>query len=267
MRVAHAAPFEKYNAILAEDLNAFFPQGTYRDLLTLESDIAQIASLILVFSESYGSAAELGAFAMLPEISQRLLVVMDDKRYNENSFIKLGPLLSLSNSFGENAICVLNHGDLGIDRIDKLEKLDVGAFSYTIEQSISERIKGIPKHSTFNQKINGHVIKLIVGLIQWYGALTLEELEVALFCLNVECQKERISDFLLCAQFAKWIIADKRGVKTYYVAIAQIMAVKFHARPGKEMVSRIRWQAAIRDYWGVHDRHRFSCIANAIKGN
>nr|WP_256436927.1 retron St85 family effector protein [Ensifer sp. ENS09] len=262
MRIAHNKPFDKYNPVLAEDLNAFFPQGTYRDLLTLESDIAQISSLILVFSESYGSAAELGAFAVLPEISQRLLVVVDDKRFQENSFIKLGPLLSLQNSVGETSVCVLNRRDIGIEKIDKLENLDVGEFSYVIEHSIKERIRSIPNHSTFNRDNNGHLIKLIVGLIQWYGALTPDEIDVALYCLGITCPRDRILNFLVCADFARWISSAKRGVRTFYVAKAPNMAVRFQAKPGMEL-DRVRWQAAIRDQWKEKDRTRFNCIAES----
>jgi hypothetical protein len=259
MRVAHDKPFDKYNAVLAEGLNAFFPKGTYRDLLTLESDIAQISSLILVFSESYGSAAELGAFAVLPEISQRMLVVVDDKRFEENSFIKLGPLLSLQNSIGESAVCVLSRKDIGVERIDRLDKLDIKEFTYILEQSIKERTREIPNHSTFNRDNNGHLIKLIVGLIQLYGALTFDEIDVALYCLGINCNKERILNFLVCADFAEWISSTKRGFRTFYVAKAQKMAVKFQAKPGMDL-DRVRWQATIREHWKETDKTRFNCV-------
>jgi hypothetical protein len=59
MRIHHTAPFSRYLTILAEDLNAFFPEGEYKDILKFETDIAQICDLIILFSESYGSAAEL----------------------------------------------------------------------------------------------------------------------------------------------------------------------------------------------------------------
>ena len=69
MRIHHTPPFSRYLTILAEDLNAFFPEGEYKDILKFETDIAQICDLIILFSESYGSAAELGAFSMIEEIA------------------------------------------------------------------------------------------------------------------------------------------------------------------------------------------------------
>lgn len=64
-RLPQKPPFSPYLLILAEELNAFFPEGEYKDILKFETDIAQICDLIILFSESFGSAAELGAFSMI----------------------------------------------------------------------------------------------------------------------------------------------------------------------------------------------------------
>jgi hypothetical protein len=92
VKLLHRKEFSKYKTLLAEELQAFFPNGQYRDILTLEADIAQISDLIILFTESFGSAAELGAFAIMPTIAPKLLVVIDDHYYGEDSFIKLGSL-------------------------------------------------------------------------------------------------------------------------------------------------------------------------------
>ncbi|SCB18744.1 hypothetical protein GA0061103_2610 [Rhizobium multihospitium] len=267
MRVAYSSDFEKYQPMLAEELNAFFPKGDYKDFLSLESDIAQISTLVLLFSESFGSAAELGAFAMVQEISHKLLVVMDDKRYGEDSFIKLGPIRAIENANGDSAICVVNRADLGVADIADLKNLDTGFFSKLVKDAISQREKKIPEHSSFNAAYSGHMIKLIVGLIQWYGALTLEEIETALYCLDASSKPERISDYLLCAEFAKWIVPHKRGVQTFFVARpTENVAVQFYPRPGKKMLTRMRWQAEIRTYWKDHDELRFRSISDVMKG-
>ncbi|MBB3308347.1 hypothetical protein FHT78_000076 [Rhizobium sp. BK196] len=264
MRIAYSRSFERFTPILAEELNAFFPNGNYKDFLSLESDIAQISAIILLFSESFGSAAELGAFAMISEIAQKLLVVIDDKHYEENSFIKLGPLRALEIANGDGCVCVVNLIDLGIANITELEKLNVDLFSRIIQDAFQHRERSIPDHSTFNSKLSGHIIKLIVGLIQWYGALTVAEIETALYCLNVNCPPARIQDYLLCAQFAQWVTPKKRGVQTFYVAKSDTMAVQFVARAGKKMVNRQRWQAEIRAHWKANDDLRFRSIAEVM---
>ncbi|MCZ7891036.1 retron St85 family effector protein [Agrobacterium salinitolerans] len=266
MRVAYSSDFEKYQPMLAEELDAFFPKGDYKDFLSLESDIAQISTLVLLFSESFGSAAELGAFAMVHEISHKILVVIDDKRYGENSFIKLGPIRAIENANGDGAICVVNHGDLGIEEISDLSNLDTKFFSKLLKDAIAFRQKKIPEHSSFNPSYSGHMIKLIVGLIQWYGALTVDEIETALYCLDASCTVARINDYLLCAEFAKWIVAHKRGVQTFFVAMpTDNVAVQFSPKAEKKMLGRVRWQAEVRAYWKEHDILRFRAISDVMK--
>ena len=43
LRIHDEAAFRKYDVLIAEDLNAFFPKGNYKDILSFESDFAQIA--------------------------------------------------------------------------------------------------------------------------------------------------------------------------------------------------------------------------------
>src|SRR4051812_7032816 len=50
--------------MLADDINNWFDGGIFNDLLELESSIARLCSIIVLFAESPGSFAELGAFAL-----------------------------------------------------------------------------------------------------------------------------------------------------------------------------------------------------------
>lgn len=265
-RFAMEPPFSKYNVLIAEDLNAFFPSGVYRDLLLFESDIAQISELILVFSESYGSAAELGAFCMVAEISQRLLVVIDSKNYSENSFVTLGPLRFLQNEHGDEAVCVLNLKDMNLHSISDVSSLNVNSFRKSMEGAIKSR-KSIPREKTsFDKSRPGHIIKLIVGIIQHYGALTLEEVSVHISVVRNDLDDEIIKNYLLCAEFAGWVRKEKRGVSTFYVSLTNKPAFNYSFRPGVAPMDKTRWQLDIREYWKKNDPDRFSVIADAIGG-
>lgn len=55
---AHKQIFQ--SCILAESFKDYFKEGAYADLLEFETDIANIASLIIVCLESAGSLVELG---------------------------------------------------------------------------------------------------------------------------------------------------------------------------------------------------------------
>jgi len=119
------------------------------------------------------------------------------------------------------------------------------------------------EHATFNLDRNGHVIKLIVGLIQHYGALTLDEIDVLLYCVGVKREHSEIRNFLLCSIFLRWIIRDKRGLNTFYVAIVDKQAITYKATAGIALIDRDRWRTDIVDYWQKNEPERFNSIRMA----
>jgi hypothetical protein len=100
LRVTRTIP-NAYKIILAERAQPLTAEAGYNDLLSFESDIAQVVSLILLFAESAGSLAELGAFAALQTVAPKLLVVLGDYYYNKSSFIRNGPIRFLETKHGE----------------------------------------------------------------------------------------------------------------------------------------------------------------------
>jgi hypothetical protein len=263
LREWHDTGDTTHSVLLAEELNAFFPEGHYRDILTFESDIAQISELIILFSESVGSFAELGAFCVEDEIARHLLVVMDDFNYAQRSFVTLGPIRILMNKYGDSSVCVLDRRDIKIKDIINILGVDSKSLLRLVHYAISERTRGKVEHTTFDPTRSGHIVKLIVGLIQHYGALTLAEIDVFLYHLNVTITAERIEDLLLCAEFAKWIVKSKRGLYTYYSSIAERTAFRYRISANVKNLDRARVQADIARYWQSNEPERFSCIQEA----
>jgi len=266
LRIANKKPFNRHTTLMAEDLNAFFPNGNYQDILTFEADIAQLSDLVLLFSESFGSAAELGAFSMVNEIASRLLVVIDDQNYKADSFIRYGPLRALENEFGDGAVCVLHRNDINIVTIHDIAGLDSGAFADLLGAAFSARIAATKTSTAFDPSLPGHVVKLIVGLIQHYGALTLDEVDVFLFCLGIALSGDKLSSLLLCAEYAEWVVKDKRGLQTYYGCPAEKEAIEYKVRSGVPLLDRARWRADILEYWKLNEKDRFNSIRSMRRG-
>jgi hypothetical protein len=266
MRFAYEEQFERYKILVAEELNAFFPRGRYRDILKFEADLAQICEVVILFSESYGSAAELGAFCMNDEISAKLLVFIDDKNYERESFIRLGPLKALEDTFGEAAVCVLSIENLRITDIRDVRTVDsnwlkqqvldgIGALT----TSFKTRPESSRERTSFQPTRSGHVIKLIAGLVQHYAALTLDEIRLHLSFFGVECTQDELHNFTLCAEFGEWLVRKKVGSLTYIVAIVEKRAITYDFKD-KIITDRIRWQADILEHWAVNDKNRHSAI-------
>lgn len=289
LREAYTQIYERpglksYSTVTPEEFRIFAPDGPYKDWLSFEREFAQIVDLVVLFSESSGSVAELGAFSVVEEIASRLLVVIDDENYGDPSFIKLGPLLFLQENHGKSAVCVLNrkdlnitsrrdlkisgHKDLSSSNISGVSDVNLDRLAEALIPAIEKRKAEYKEHTTFNPTRAGHLIKLIVGLIQHYGALTEEEIDILLYVMDVTVPFPKIADYLSCAINAGWIVRDKRGINEYYCALPDMEeAVSYRLRKdlSPEEKDRDRWRASVIEYWKNKEPVRFSSIQSALK--
>lgn len=255
-----------YNTIMPEDFRIFPPHGQYKDILSFETEFAEIVDLVILFSESNGSFTELGAFSMIKEIADRLLVVIDDENYQADSFIRLGPLLFLQNNVGQSSVCVVNRSDLNIKNIKDVTDLDIAVFENRIVSAITARSKEVKEPTTFNPGRPGHIIKLIVGIVQHYGALTFDEVAKLIVDFGVILKAGKLDDYLLCGINAEWLLKDRRGFIDYYCARPNKSdAIEYKLRKAREVEPRDRWRAQISEFWKTNDDTRFSVIQSALK--
>ena len=115
IKIVDYEPFKEKILIQAEEITSgysFFDH--YDNILDFETDLAQIVELIILFSESEGSLAELGAFAMIDEIAQRLFVIVRQVHWQSHSFIRLGPLQRIERKYGREYIYVVDDDDIGM---------------------------------------------------------------------------------------------------------------------------------------------------------
>lgn len=266
LKITQNPALEGRRFIQAEDMDPFYmSRAAYGDFLKFEVDLAQITELIVLFCESSGSFVELGAFSMLPEISERLLVVMRDKHYQKDSFIRLGPLLSLQNNYGDTVVCVVDDNHINIVN-DRPHQIDKDRLRDALSGPITDRIKQVRQPTTFDPSRSGHLIKLIVGLIQEYGALTIPEIEVALIFANVLLNQKQIGSYLLCAEAVEWVKQEKKGVNTYFFALPMKDAATLPLKEEAPIKNKVRRRQNIRDYWKENDPNRYRGIVHWMGG-
>lgn len=82
----------------AEDVKDWSSYSAYDDLIEFEKDIAHLCKAIVLFVESPGSIAELGSFAVIPEITEKLIVFVHSDYSGATSFVSLGPLKRIKES-------------------------------------------------------------------------------------------------------------------------------------------------------------------------
>lgn len=250
--------------LLAEEVTkttGFF--DSYSDILVFETDFAQIVKLIVLFCESVGSSAELGAFAAIDEILQRLFVIVREEHWKEDSFIKLGPLRRIERKVGRFAIQVI--ADDEVDIANKhVSEINKNALVGLLQKPLHDRLSAPREPTTFDPTKAGHVIKLIVGVTQEYGALTFAEIVLLLRSLKVEKTEEEIRGYLLCARAVSWLVTISRGENDYYVATEKGGdAATFHMKEGAKEKNKGRRRTTIREHWQKNDRPRFGAIRAA----
>ncbi|MGJ5078680.1 retron St85 family effector protein [Bradyrhizobium sp. HKCCYLS3013] len=254
--------------MLAEDITSeMVAFDKYKNILELETDLAQIVELIILFCESEGSLAELGAFAVINEIAKRLFVVVREKHWEALSFIKLGPLRLIENQYGRESIYVVDDDDIGM-RGNSASAVNPAILKDRLLVPLTVRLEKPREPTTFDATRSGHVIKLIVGLVQEYGALQQSEISHLLQILNVsQTTDEAIQRYLFCAEKVEWLKRVSKGAIDYFVALAKADdAAVIHSKASAKEKHRPRRRLLIREHWQKTDQQRFRAISQVARG-
>jgi hypothetical protein len=249
-----------FSVVLAEDALPLTAEAGYRDLFSFESDIAQIVGLILLFAESPGSLAELGAFAALKTVAPSLLAVLDDYYYGAVSFIRNGPIRFLENEYGEEWILVLDRSEVGISPTGTIEALNTSAFAANILPAVKKRLESRSAWSRLDRNNSGHAILFMTGLCQEFGALTIGELKA--YLEKFEIESGRLQNFIYCAQLLGWIQKVRKGNHIFYVAAPGEPALDYKLEGGTR--DKVRWRSDIRAFWQKHDPARLKAITAVL---
>ncbi|MBL8656855.1 MAG: retron St85 family effector protein [Altererythrobacter sp.] len=266
-KISDFAPLGKTDVKRAEDVSAFhILKSGYDDILSFETDFGQLAKLTLLFSESHGSSAELGAFCLVSEIARRMLVVVRSKHYEESSFIKFGAIELMKTTYGEFSHFVIDDTDLAL-KAGSPTPDTVAALKALMQDPIERRLSEIENPTTFDRNKAGHVTKLVVGLVQEFGALTEEEVTTLLVLFDIDLNVPQLRRYLLCAEVADWVMLKRKGFRNY--AVARNLprdAANFRFLPGTLDRTATRRRADRRATIKAQDKERFSVILDGIGG-
>lgn len=220
---AHKQIFQ--SCILAESFKDYFKEGAYADLLEFETDIANIASLIIVCLESAGSLVELGLFCMDKSLANKLLVIAPQHEVEaKDSFIYLGPIENLLRS-DSSSVIIYPWAETNSQKYEHLE-LIVGDILAKIEKS--------KKSTNFDEKNSGHIALLIYDIIQITTPIKLFEIELVLLALDIDIKQSHVSRLLyLLEKIGLVAFTTYSNVKYYYDTGDSQRRVRFGTRNDK----------------------------------
>jgi hypothetical protein len=197
--------------VFAEDYKDWINDSIYNDLMTFEDDIAQISSLIVLILESPGSLTELGLFSSSIDFISKLLVLVSTEHYDEDSFIKLGPiryLESMSNS------CVYAY-----PWDPRQPSRTITPYISDIETDISNFLSKANKTEKFSADNNGHIAFLVYEIISFLRAAKFKEIHDFLGSIGIFFKQEKTKRIIFLLKKISLIEQIKRGNIEYFLPL------------------------------------------------
>lgn len=179
----------------------------YDDLVQFETDAGCISRAILLFVESEGAFAELGAFCKEPVLAERLFVVLYSKFYHTDSYIALGPLRVLQRVQGdEHSICPVEG--------DKLE--DFQKVLPELADDVLEKAQQGRTHIFDPEQIRDQFL-FIADVVELFGALKISEIIDLLTKFNMPLDKARVKQMLSLLCLLEVVQLSEHLSRRFYV--------------------------------------------------
>ena len=189
-----------------EDFPEWWFFSGYKDLLAFERDACYLAQAIILFAESPGALAELGAIASEDSLAPYTFVVSEEKYAKENSFLRHGPLKRIE-SFG--GLCFVK----GLKKEAGYSKID---FDFLLD-FLDEWFCKIPKMQKFDVYSQKHQILLFADLVDLLLISKEEEIRRAAAYFSVKLSDKRVSEILGILDFFGLIKKSKIGKNVFYI--------------------------------------------------
>jgi len=256
------------NIIRAEEVFKYFEHSDYQDLLRFESDLAELSSLTVLFSESPGSIAELGSFAVLKTIQDRLLVVMHQEDAHRETFIWRGPVLFLKNlakSNGkEDPITIYNWQKKkeGNEYFDTGNFTDAEDLTETIESIISKQ----PKTVSFSKNQLGHIMLLIICFLKIVQLATLEEIIFTLNGFGIDQELKTVKQQLSLLKSLGLIALKPYRNYEFYIAAPQSnwFSWGYDTKTAK-IRDPDRWTTQFIEFYKYNQKEKFRALRSYLK--
>jgi hypothetical protein len=254
---------------LAEEANSWYQSNEhFHDLLELEEYLASLSSYILLFVESPGAIAELGAFTQIPTLNEKLIIVIE-QTYDRQSFIVDGPIKQMRR-LGNDFVLVYPWL-LPFRENETSQKINEELLPGTldgIQEFLDDKLKkSTKKIELFKERNHGHRMLLIADLVALLGITNIRELQTIIteqFGFDIDESKFKKYLFLLCQ--VGLITSETFGTVKYY--FGKMESLPYIAYSPKSPTDRLKLRNMLREEFKLsNDKTRALAAHNARKGD
>lgn len=253
--------------VLAEKVFRYFEHSHYQDLLMFERDLAEFCELIVLFSESPGSIAEFGSFAVLETIQDRLLVVMHREDADKKSFIWQGPALFLKHLAKKKkrqdpiSVYYWRRKTSGGDALNGDDFYDAKDLGETIENIILKS----PKTEALNPKLLGHVMLLTIELIDVVRIATFDEIIYLLKKLKIDSNRRTLKQYLSLTNSLKYSDKIRYGNNAYYVSRRSVPWLSWGFSEKAKIRDIDRWKNRFVEHYTNYNKQKRRALRSYMR--
>ncbi len=245
---------------LAEEVNRWFQRdNAFPDLLEFENYLAHLADITVLFVESPGSIAELGAFANSDDIRPKTLAVLNNSYESEGSFISNGPIRKLRNENQDHVHYYTWNPDDLHSALTKAEFVDLTNDLVTfLEEIEADR----PRQPSLKIDERGHALLLVADLIRMPGVATTAELLECLNALGCKADREVLNRHLSVLQSVGCVIVHRRSNQKFFVRASEHPFIRYAYLEEARFKDQYRIRAALRQGFSSTKR---SALKHALR--
>lgn len=242
----------------AEDFKDWLHDSKYSDLKTFEEDLAHISSLVLLFLESPGTIAELGLFSTNINLIKKLVVFVCQDHYDNDSFIKLGPLRYIEQK-NEDAIYSYPWKDTDVRSTIKIHLAN-------ISQDVKDLLAKRHKKEAFDKENPGHIAFLIFEIVLLFKALKYHEILGFITCLELSVSKPQLTRLLFLLEKLELISKKRYGGSDFYYPLQKISRVSLSIKDKEKKVDRLTLTIAAMQFYRQepNERHRQTMLSSLL---
>ncbi|MGO3124647.1 MAG: retron St85 family effector protein [Advenella sp.] len=194
----------KYNPTLItpETYKDWNHYDVYQDLLSFEEDLCAFVDVIIIFLEGVGAVGEFGAFLKTHDTSKKLIIVIHEDYWEENSFIRLGLVLNLENRYKNATFSV--PGTLG--------KEDV----FQIIEEVELRLSKQPKTEALDLANTRHILLTIADFVELIQVARLTDISNFLEALGATLSLKRLHQLMFVLERLEVLKFRRSGNESFY---------------------------------------------------
>lgn len=224
----------------------------YANLIDFEIDAVCLTRAVVLFSESPGSHAELGAFCMDPILSERLFVVIGEEHYNAGSFISKGPIKKIED-ISEESICTVKGIEWEAIQLELQQ----------IADSLDAKLKILPKSTNFDPRRRRDQFLLIADLIELFGALLAHEIVELCGLLGFNTNVPEVLSLYRQLLRFEIVTSVKKNTYRYYIpTVHRFKFLDYKSPNGTSRFDRLRFKMTVSRDWLLSDNRRHGAYAD-----